>query len=119
MTKTQDTAPALDLSALSVSELAALLAKAREADKAKKAQESSLPMFAFWCGMTDSTLVQWAGRAVDYATAQDQAIAYAERNGGKVYRHTYSDGQEAISVSPRPIPGPRGRKAKATKEAQG
>lgn len=112
MTKTQDTTPALDLSALSVVELAALLAKAREADKAKKAQESSLPMFAFAVIRADGTVTQWAGRAVDYIAAQAQAIAYAERNGEKAF---YFEGN--ASVTPRPIPGPRGRKEKM--EVQG
>jgi hypothetical protein len=114
MTKTQDTAPAMDISTLSVSELAALLAKAREADKAKKAQESSLPMFAFAVIMEDGTVTQWSGRAVDYIAAQAQAVTYAERNGDKAF---YYEGN--ASVTPRPIPGPRGRKAKATEEVQG
>lgn len=114
MTKTQDTAPAMDLSALSVAELAALLAKAREADKAKKARESSLPQFAFAVIMADGTVTQWAGRAADYNTAKMQAVEYAQREGKEVFIGPDLN----LGIAPRPIPGPRGRKAKATEEVQ-
>jgi hypothetical protein len=114
MTKnmTQDAAtdtPEIDLSKLSVKELADMLAKARQAEKAKKAEESSLPQFAFVVVMEDSSLVYWSGKAVAFDAAKQDAVAYAERNGDKVFRY-----DDVASVTPRPIPSPRGRKAKAT-----
>jgi fructoselysine-6-P-deglycase FrlB-like protein len=107
---TESTVPAVDLSALTVQQLADMLAKARKAEKEVKAQESALPMFAFVMVMDDSSLVYWSGRAVDYEAAQELALAYAERNGGKVYAHTFADGSTVKAISPRPIPAPRGRK---------
>lgn len=98
----------LDVTKLSVAELAALLAKARAAEKEKKAKESSLPQFAFVVVMDDSTLVYWSGKAESFDAAKDAAIAYAERNGEKAFRYA-----DMVSVTPRPIPAPRGRKAKS------
>jgi len=98
----------LDVKNLSVADLAQLLAKARSAEKEKKARESNLPEFAFFVVMDDSTLARWSGRAESFDAAREAAIAYAERNGDKAFR--YGD---SVSVTPRPIPAPRGRKAKS------
>jgi hypothetical protein len=84
-----------------------MLAKARKAEKEVKAQESALPMFAFVMVMDDSSLVYWSGKAVDYNAAKDMALAYAARSGDVVY----ADLQGVTAIAPRPIPGPRGRKA--------
>jgi hypothetical protein len=113
MTTTQDNAPAIDLSTLSVADLAAMLAKARQAEKAKKAQESSLPQFAYVMVMTDSSLVYWSGRAESAAIAETLALAYAGRDGGEVF----SDASGKLAICPRPIPAPRGRKAKIEAES--
>jgi hypothetical protein len=107
-TTTQDAAPTLDLSTLTVQQLADMLAKARKAEKETKAQESALPMFAFVCVMDDSSLVYWSGKAIDYNAAKDMALAHAARNGDPVY----VDMAGIQAIAPRPIPGPRGRKAK-------
>jgi hypothetical protein len=116
MTKAQDTTaatesnvPAVDLSTLSVKELADMLAKARQAEKAKKAEVSSLPQFAYVLVMEDSSLVYWSGRAASAADATQAAIAYAESEGKKVF----VDGDGLKGIAARPIPQPRGRKAKA------
>lgn len=114
MTKAQDTAtetvaaPVVDLSTLSVKELADILAKARQAEKAKKAEVSTLPMFAYVMTMTDSTLVYWSGRASDDAAARAMALAYAATDGKEVFK----DSLDVLAIMPRPIPAPRGRKAK-------
>jgi hypothetical protein len=102
-TTTQDTAPTLDLSNLTVQQLADMLAKARKAEKETKAQESALPMFAFVMMKPDASLVYWSGRAVDDATARVAALAHAV--------DVYQDTQGQAAIMPRPIPGPRGRKA--------
>lgn len=98
----------LDLSKLSVKDLADLLAKARQAEKAAKAEKSTLPMFAYVMVMTDSTLVYWSGRAVDHMAAMDAAQVYAQQDGKEVF----VDALGNVSIAPRPVPAPRGRKAK-------
>lgn len=98
----------LDMSKLSVAELAQLLAKARATEKEKKEKESMLPKFAFVVVMDDSTLVYWSGKAESFDAAKDAAIAYAERNGEKAFRYA-----DQVSVTPRPIPASRGRRVKS------
>ena len=107
-TTTETAVSGLDMSELSVAELAQLLAKARSIEKEKKAKESGLPRFAFVVVMDDSTLANWAGKAESFDAAKEAAIAYAERNGDKAFRY-----DDSVSLAPRPIPAPRGRKAKS------
>jgi hypothetical protein len=98
----------LDLSTLSVKDLADLLAKARQAEKAAKAAQSTLPMYAYVMVMTDSSLVYWSGRAASATEATQAAMAYATQDGKEIYKD--SDG--LLGIAARPIPAPRGRKAK-------
>lgn len=98
-------ADAIDLSKLSVAELSAYLSKARAAEKELKAKAASLPMFAYLVVMTDSKLVYWSGRAEDDNAARDMAKAYATQEGGTVF-----------DMCKRPLPQPRGRKAKTATE---
>lgn len=110
---TETNAPAIDLSTLSVKDLADMLAKARQAEKAAKAAKSTLPMFAYVLVMTDSSLVYWSGRAANASEATQAAIAYATQDGKEVYKD--SDG--LLGLAARPIPAPRGRKAKQEAES--
>jgi hypothetical protein len=98
-----------DISKLSVKELADMLAAARKAQKESKAQESALPMFAFVMVKPDASLVYWSGRAVDDASARVAALAHAV--------DVYQDAQGIAAIMPRPIPAPRGRKAKTEVES--
>lgn len=98
---------AIDLSTLSAADLAKLLAQARKIEKDSKEKAASLPSFAFLMVMEDSKLVYWSGKAADTMAAQQAAIAYAESDGGKVF--TSGD---TVAICPRPLPAPRGRKAK-------
>lgn len=92
---------AIDLSKLSVAELSAYLAKARQAEKAMKEKAASLPMYAYLVVMADAKLVYWSGRAEDDVQAREMAKAYATQEGGTVF-----------DMCTRPLPQPRGRKAK-------
>ncbi len=100
----QDATPvAIDYSKLSVKELSDILAQARAAEKAKKEKETTLPMFAYLVVMADSKLVYWSGRSETDTAAREAAKAYAMQEGGTVH-----------DMCTRPLPQPRGRKAKAT-----
>lgn len=94
-------ADVVDLSKLTVAELSAYLSKARAAEKELKQKAASLPMYAYLVVMDDSKLVYWSGRAESVMQAQEMAKAYATQEGGKVF-----------DMCTRPLPQPRGRKAK-------
>lgn len=98
-------ADAVDLSKLSVAELTKYLAKAREAEKELKAKAASLPMYAYLVVMADSKLVYWSGRAESDMAAREAAKTYATLEGGTVH-----------DMCTRPLPQPRGRKAKVAAE---
>jgi hypothetical protein len=91
----------VDVSKMTATEIAALLAQVRKAEKEKKAEIDALPLFAFLLVMDDSSLVFWSGKAVDTDSAIEAAKVYATK-----------DGKTVFGVAPRPLPGPRGKKAK-------
>lgn len=91
----------VNLSELTAAQIAALLAQVRKAEKEKAAQEQALPLFAYILVMTDSSLVYWSGKAIDANAATDAAKAHATK-----------EGKEVFSMCPRPLPQPRGKKAK-------
>lgn len=97
----------INFNSLSAAQLADLLAKARAAEKARKSEIQALPKFAFFVVMADGTVTPWSGQAVDSDAAQVAAIVHAESKG-EVFK---VDGKAAIVA--RPIPAPRGRKAKS------
>ena len=103
---------AIDISTLSAADLAKLLAQAPKVEKETKAKAASLPAFAYVMVMTDSKLVYWSGKADDDLAAQQAAIAYAEKDGGKVFASG-----DSVAICPRPLPAPRGRKAAPAKES--
>lgn len=92
----------VNLSELSAAQIAALLTQVRKAEKEKAQEIAALPMFAYLLVMTDSSLVYWSGKATDANDATDKAKAHATK-----------DGKQVFAMCPRPLPAPRGRKAKA------
>jgi hypothetical protein len=58
--------------------------------------------------MTDSSIVYWSGKAADDTTAREAAMDYAVKEGKEVFY----DATGLAAICPRPLPAPRGRKAK-------
>ena len=95
----------IDVATLTASELAKLLAAARQAEKAKEDAEKALPQHAYIVVLSDSTLIYWSGRAATVDDAEKAAKDYASSKAG--------EGVTVFSMCIRPVPQPRGRKAKA------
>jgi hypothetical protein len=96
----------VDLSNITAADLKAALAKLRADEKAKQDSAKQLPRFAFVLMKTDSSLVYWAGQAVDYDTAREIALCSVQ---GVFYGP-----QGVAAIMDRPLPNPKGRKPGST-----